>query len=134
MSRLCAEKSKTKITVPSVTKTAPVKEKGESNWLDEMSNLLPVIGGLFDKYDWHTESSQITPPRFVPVNADPRSLLRAADESLAMARYNQANISPTDIKNLMIPLPDIKTQRKTPLWKKTLQKCSYQREYRKVYS
>ena len=86
--------TKTKITVPSVTKTAPVKEKGESNWLDEMSNLLPVIGGLFDKYDWHTESSQITPPRFVPVNADPRPLLRAADESLAMARYNQANISP----------------------------------------
>jgi hypothetical protein len=46
---------KTKITAPSVTKTAPVKEKGESNWLDEMSNLLPVIGGLFDKYNWHTE-------------------------------------------------------------------------------
>jgi len=68
--------------------------KKSTNWLDEMSNLLPIVGGLFDKHDWHTESSQITPPRFVPVNADPRPLLRAADESLAMARYNQANISP----------------------------------------
>ena len=85
--------SKTKITTPSVA-TIPIKESSKLNWLDEMSNLLPVIGGLFDKYDWHTESSQITPPRFVPVNADPRPLLRAADESLAMARYNQANISP----------------------------------------
>lgn len=71
-----------------------LSKQNTPNWLDEMSNLLPVIGGLFDKYDWHTESSQITPPRFVPVNADPRPLLRAADESLAMARYNQANISP----------------------------------------
>ena len=70
-----------------------LSKQNTPNWLDEMSNLLPVIGGLFDKYDWHTESSQITPPRFVPVNADPRPLLRAADESLAMARYNQANIS-----------------------------------------
>ena len=70
-----------------------LSKQNTPNWLDEMSNLLPVIG-LFDKYDWHTESSQITPPRFVPVNADPRPLLRAADESLAMARYDQANISP----------------------------------------
>lgn len=71
-----------------------LSKQNTPNWLDEMSNLLPVIGGLFDKYDWHTEQSQITPPRFVPVNADPRPLLRAADESLTMARYNQANISP----------------------------------------
>ena len=71
-----------------------LSKQNTPNWLDEMYNLLPVIGGLFDKYDWHTESSQITPPRFVPVNADPSPLLRAADESLAMARYNQANISP----------------------------------------
>lgn len=84
--------AKTKITAPSVTKTALVKEKGESNWLDEMSNLLPVIGGLFDKYDWHTESSQITPPKFVPVNADPRPLLRAADESSSIGNYNLANM------------------------------------------
>lgn len=62
------------------------------NWLDKMSNLLPVIGGLSDKYDWHTESSQITPPRFVPVNADPRPLLRAADESSSIGNYNLANM------------------------------------------
>ena len=74
-------------------KSSSTDKPGGFNWLDNMTELLPIIGGLSDKYDWHTESSQITPPRFVPVNADPRPLLRAADESLAMARYNQANIS-----------------------------------------
>lgn len=70
----------------------PGSSKESINWLDEMSGLLPVIGGLFDKYDWHTESSQITPPRFVPVNADPRPLLRAADESSSIGNYNLANM------------------------------------------
>lgn len=69
-----------------------LSKQNTPNWLDEMSNLLPVIGGLFDKYDWHTESSQITPPLFVPVNADPRPLLRAADESSSIGNYNLANM------------------------------------------
>lgn len=68
--------------------------KKSINWLNEMSNLLPLVGGLFDKYDWHTEQPQISPAKYIPVNANATPLLRAADESLAMARYNQANINP----------------------------------------
>ena len=70
------------------------KGNGTPDWLSNIADFAPMAAALFGDYDYHTESSQITPPRFVPVNADPRPLLRAADESLAMARYNQANISP----------------------------------------
>ena len=69
-------------------------KQNKSNWLNDIGGLLPVIGGLFDKYDWHTEEAQISPAKYIPVNTNIDPLRRAADESYAMARYNQSNISP----------------------------------------
>lgn len=59
-----------------------------------ISDLSPILATLFDDYDYHTEHAQISPAKYIPtgVNIDP--IRRAADESYAMARYNQANISP----------------------------------------
>ena len=68
------------------------KGKGTPDWLSNIADFAPTIAALFGDYDYHTESSQISPPRFVPVNADPRPLLRAADESSSIGNYNLANM------------------------------------------
>lgn len=59
---------------------------------ENILDFAPLAAAWFGDYDYHTESSQITPPRFVPVNADPRPLLRAADESSSIGNYNLANM------------------------------------------
>ena len=71
-----------------------LNSQNRKEWLNDISDLLPVVGGLFDKYNWHNEEAQISPAKYVPVNANIDPLRRAADESFAMARYNQANLSP----------------------------------------
>ena len=68
-----------------------VAKQNRLNWLNDISDLLPIVGGLFDKYDWHTEQPQISGVKYVPVNADPTPLLRAADESHSIGNYNLAN-------------------------------------------
>lgn len=59
-----------------------------------ISDWSPALAALFGDYDYHTEQPQISTAKYIPtsVNIDP--IRRTADESYAMARYNQANISP----------------------------------------
>lgn len=61
---------------------------------DVISDIAPLAVAMFGNYDYHTEQPYINPAKYVPtgVNIDP--IRRAADESYAMTRYNQANINP----------------------------------------
>ena len=63
-----------------------------SKALNTLSDSIPLAAALLGDYNYHTESPQVTPPMFVPVNADPRPLLRAADESSSIGNYNLANM------------------------------------------
>lgn len=71
-----------------------LSKQNTPNWLNIVSDFVPTLSALFGDYDYHTEQAQISPAKYIPtsVNIDP--IRRAADESYAMARYNQANISP----------------------------------------
>lgn len=71
-----------------------LSKQNTSNWLNTVLDFVPTLSALFGDYDYHTEHAQISPAKYIPtgVNIDP--IRRAADESYAMARYNQANISP----------------------------------------
>ena len=73
------------------------KEKRSNKFgdvLDNLTDLAPLAAAMFRDYDYHTEQPYINPVKYVPtgVNIDP--IRRAADESYAMARYNQTNINP----------------------------------------
>lgn len=63
-----------------------------SKALNTLSDSIPLAAALLGDYNYHTESPQVTPSMFVPVNADPRPLLRAADESSSIGNYNLANM------------------------------------------
>ena len=59
-----------------------------------INGYLPLIGAILNKPKYHKEETIISPAKYIPtgVNIDP--IRKAADESFAMARYNQSNISP----------------------------------------
>lgn len=61
---------------------------------ETISDFAPLASALFGDYDYHTESSQISPAKYIPTGVSIEPMRRAANESYAMARYNQANISP----------------------------------------
>lgn len=71
-----------------------LKDKPNTQWLDKLAGIAPVAAALINKPDYHKEEAIISPAKYIPtgVNIDP--IRRAADESFAMARYNQANINP----------------------------------------
>ena len=61
---------------------------------ENILDFAPLAAALFGDYDYHTESSQISPAKYIPTGVSIEPMRRAANESYAMARYNQANISP----------------------------------------
>ena len=61
---------------------------------ENILDFAPLAAALFGDYDYHTESSQISPDKYIPTGVSKEPMRRAANESYAMARYNQANISP----------------------------------------
>ena len=70
------------------------KGKGTPDWLSNITDFAPMAAALFGDYDYHTEQAQISPAKYIPTGVSIDPIRRAADESYAMARYNQANISP----------------------------------------
>ena len=68
--------------------------QGTPKWLNTISDIVPLMTALFGDYDYHREQAYINPAKYIPtgINIDP--IRRVTDESYAMARYNQANISP----------------------------------------
>lgn len=70
------------------------KGKGAPDWLSNITDFAPMAAALFGDYDYHTEQAQISPAKYVPTGVSIDPIRRAADESYAMARYNQANINP----------------------------------------
>lgn len=70
------------------------KGKGTPDWLSNIVDFAPMAAALFGDYDYHAEQAQISPAKYIPTGVSIDPIRRAADESYAMARYNQANISP----------------------------------------
>lgn len=66
-----------------------LRQLGES-----MLDIAPFAAALFGDYDYHKEQAYINPAKYIPTGVNIEPLRRAADESYAMAKYNQANISP----------------------------------------
>ena len=71
-----------------------LSKQNTPNWLNTVSDFAPMAAALFGDYDYHTEQAQISPAKYIPTGVSIDPIRRAADESYAMARYNQANISP----------------------------------------
>lgn len=71
-----------------------LSKQNTPNWLNTVSDFVPMAAALFGDYDYHTESAQISPAKYIPTGVSIDPIRRVADESYAMARYNQANISP----------------------------------------
>ena len=65
------------------------------NWLNTVSDFAPTLSALFGNYDYHTEQPQISPYRSIPTGVSIEPIRRAANESYAMARYNQSNLNPS---------------------------------------
>lgn len=70
------------------------KGKGTPDWLSNIADFAPMAAALFGDYDYHTEQAQISPAKYIPTGVSIDPIRRAADESYAIARYNQASISP----------------------------------------
>ena len=70
------------------------KGKGTPDWLSNIVDFAPVAAALFGDYDYHTEQAQMSPAKYIPTGVSIDPIRRAANESYAMARYNQANINP----------------------------------------
>lgn len=71
-----------------------LSKQGKPNWLNVVSDFVPTLSALFRNYDYHTEQPIVSPAKYLPTGVSIDPIRRAADESYAMARYNQANISP----------------------------------------
>lgn len=65
-----------------------------SNTGDIISDSIPMLGAMFGNYDYHTERPQISPYRNIHTGVSTEPIRRAANESYAMARYNQTNLNP----------------------------------------
>lgn len=61
---------------------------------DNLSDYAPLITALSKDYDHHTEKAYINPAKYIFTGVSIDPIRRAADESYAMARYNQFNINP----------------------------------------
>ena len=90
------EKLKTQklMVPPSVSTTSEETNKSKINRGDLAYNAASILTPLFDREKAEPVQYQIPTAKYMPtaVNIDPQR--RAIDESYAMARYNQANISP----------------------------------------
>ena len=71
-----------------------LSKQGKPNWLNVVSDFVPTLSALFRNYDYHTEQPIVSPAKYLPTGVSIDPIRRAADESYAMTRYNQANISP----------------------------------------
>ena len=71
-----------------------LSKQGKPNWLNVVSDFVPTLSALFGNYDYHTEQPIVSPAKYLPTGVSIDPIRRAADESYAMARYNQANIGP----------------------------------------
>lgn len=86
--------------IAEVSKRIRQKERKQrfNDWLTNTGNTLrdwaPLATALFGDYDYHTEQEQISPAEYIPTGVSTEPIRRAANESYAMARYNQANINP----------------------------------------
>ena len=71
-----------------------LSKQTKPNWLNTVSDFVPTLSALFRNYDYHTEQPIVSPAKYLPTGVSIDPIRRAADESYAMTRYNQANISP----------------------------------------
>lgn len=71
-----------------------LSKQGKPNWLNTVSDFVPTLSALLGNYDYHIEQPIVSPAKYLPTGVSIEPMRRAADESYAMARYNQANISP----------------------------------------
>ena len=61
---------------------------------ETISDLAPLASALFGDYDYHREQPYINPAKYIPTGVSIEPIRRAANESYAMARYNQTNLNP----------------------------------------
>ena len=59
-----------------------------------IADYAPLAAALFGDYDYHKEEPMISPSKYIPTGVSIEPIRRAANESYAQARYNQANINP----------------------------------------
>lgn len=74
------------------------KKKGEDtndfSWAENILDRIPLLAAYLNKPKYHIEEPQTWIPKFRPVAVDINPQRRAIDDSMAIARYNQANINP----------------------------------------
>lgn len=80
--------------LPEYTKNGKTKGSNKFNWGDLAYKAASIFTPLFDREKAESVQYQVPIAKYRPtyVNVDPQR--RAIDESYAMTRYNQANISP----------------------------------------
>lgn len=66
-----------------------------SNTGNTISDSIPMLGAMFGNYDYHTEQPQISSYQYIPTGVSIEPVRRAANESYAVARYNQTNLNPS---------------------------------------
>ena len=72
-------------TLRKAARNAKLNNIGEA-----ISDFVPLVTASFGDYDWHTEQPQISPAKYVTVEADPVPLMKAADEIYNVGNYNFA--------------------------------------------
>lgn len=74
------------------------KKKGEDtndfSWAENILDRIPLLAADLNKPKYHIEEPQTWLPKYRPVAVDITPQRRAIDDSMAIARYNQANINP----------------------------------------
>ena len=70
------------------------KKDMDFSWAENIFDRIPLLAAYLNKPKYHIEESQTWIPKFRPVAVDINPQRRAIDDSMAIARYNQAHINP----------------------------------------
>lgn len=83
-----------KITTPGMRLHKSKSKLNISSDLGAIADYTPLLAAYLNDPEFHVETPETWTPEFAPVAVSIEAQRRAIDDSMAMARYNQANISP----------------------------------------
>ena len=83
-----------KITTPGMSLHKPKSKLNISSDLGAIADYTPLLAAYLNDPEFHVETPETWTPAFAPVAVSIEAQRRAIDDSMAMARYNQSNISP----------------------------------------
>lgn len=82
------------VTPVSTNKKGSDKKGIDFSWAENILDRIPLLAAYLNKPKYHIEEPQTWIPKFRPVAVDITPHRRAIDDSMAIARYNQAHINP----------------------------------------